>query len=155
MADIPNLHDMVRRVADFILSLEARSLRPEHEPVLAYITDAVAAEMQHRKQTSGLARRLAMIGTANASADLEDAFYGPLIAGKTPVHVRCRDGHEIPQAVVRDADAHALLIETPDGSELLLARAIISVSAHSSTPATSGKGWLGRSSSGPDGGTTP
>lgn len=129
MPDRCNLHEIVRRVADIILSLETRSPQPAHEPVLTYVTEAVAVELRHRKRTSDLARRLAVIEAVRAGAAADGAFYRSLIADKTAVHVRCRDGHEILRAVVRDADGHALLIETADGSELLLIGAIISITS--------------------------
>lgn len=60
-------------------------------------------------------------------ADVEDAFYGALLAERASVHLRCVDGYEIPSAVVRDVSADALLVDTPDGLELLLKRSVISI----------------------------
>ena len=58
---------------------------------------------------------------------VEDGFYRSLVAERTPVHLRCRDGYEVARAVVRDAGTYALLVETPDGLELFFKHAIISI----------------------------
>ena len=64
---------------------------------------------------------------ATRGSGLEDGFYRSLIADRTPVHLRCRDGYEVPRAIVRDAGTYALLVETPDGLELFFKHAIISI----------------------------
>ena len=61
------------------------------------------------------------------TATMEDGFYRPLISDRTPVHMRCRDGYEVPRAIIREAGTHALLVETPDGLELFFKHAIISI----------------------------
>ena len=66
------------------------------------------------------------VRTARA-AGVEDAFYRSLVVERTPVHLRCRDGYEVPHAIVRDAGTYALLVETEDGLELFFKHAIISI----------------------------
>jgi sRNA-binding regulator protein Hfq len=58
---------------------------------------------------------------------VEDAFYRSLVAERTPVHLRCRDGYEVPNAIIRDAGTYALLVETDEGLELFFKHAIISI----------------------------
>lgn len=57
----------------------------------------------------------------------EDAFYQSLIQGRVPVHVRCRDGYELPRAVVREAGTYALLLESGGVTELVYKHGIISI----------------------------
>jgi sRNA-binding regulator protein Hfq len=68
-------------------------------------------------------------GTARPAraAGVEDAFYRSLVAERTPVHLRCRDGYEVPNAIIRDAGTYALLVETEEGLELFFKHAIISI----------------------------
>ena len=71
---------------------------------------------------------------AARTSGVEDGFYRSLVVERTPVHLRCRDGYEVPRAIVRDAGTYALLVETPDGLELFFKHAIISIRVLS-TPA--------------------
>ena len=64
---------------------------------------------------------------AASTSTMEEAFYRPLVADRTPVHLRCRDGYEVPRAIIREAGTYALLVETPDGLELFFKHAIISI----------------------------
>lgn len=64
--------------------------------------------------------------TAPKSA-MEDEFFRHLIATGIPVHVRCRDGYEIHEGVVKDFGTYSLLIETEAGRELIFKHGIISV----------------------------
>ncbi len=58
---------------------------------------------------------------------MEDTFYQSLVEGRTPVHVRCRDGYELPYAVVKDVGTYVILLETAAGTELVFKHAIISI----------------------------
>jgi sRNA-binding regulator protein Hfq len=58
---------------------------------------------------------------------MEEAFYQPLVEGRTPVHLRCRDGYELPRAVIKEAGTYSLLLETPAGTELVFKHAVISI----------------------------
>ncbi|HKX17424.1 MAG TPA: hypothetical protein VJT33_05375 [bacterium] len=64
---------------------------------------------------------------AARSSGVEDNFYRSLVLERTPVHLRCRDGYEVHEAIIRDAGTYALLVETPEGLELFFKHAIISV----------------------------
>ncbi len=58
---------------------------------------------------------------------MEETFYQSLVEAKTPVHLRCRDGYELPRAVVKDISTYTMLVETPKGTELIFKHAIISI----------------------------
>ncbi len=60
-------------------------------------------------------------------ASMEDAFYQPLVEGRIPVHLRCRDGYELPRAIIKDAGPYSLIVETPAGTELVFKHGIISI----------------------------
>ncbi|MBI3976252.1 MAG: RNA chaperone Hfq [Armatimonadetes bacterium] len=57
----------------------------------------------------------------------EDDFYRRLIQSGVTVHIRCRDGYEIPEAVVRDFGTYSLLVEAGGAEELVFKHAIISI----------------------------
>ncbi|HLW47079.1 MAG TPA: hypothetical protein VKW09_04850 [bacterium] len=77
--------------------------------------------LQHETPEAGSGTR------AGRTPSVEDVFYRSLVAERTPVHLRCRDGYEVPRAIVRDAGTYALLIETEEGLELFFKHAIISI----------------------------
>jgi len=58
---------------------------------------------------------------------MEETFYQSLVDGQTPVHLRCRDGYEVPRATVKDVGTYTLLVETAGGAELVFKHAIISI----------------------------
>jgi host factor-I protein len=58
---------------------------------------------------------------------VEEEFFQPLIEGQTPVHIRCRDGYEVPRAVLREIGTYTLLVEADGGTELVYKHAIISI----------------------------
>lgn len=58
---------------------------------------------------------------------MEETFYQSLVDSRIPVHLRCRDGYELPRAVVKDISTYALLVETPKGTELVFKHAVISI----------------------------
>ncbi len=58
---------------------------------------------------------------------VEEEFFQPLIEGRTPVHIRCRDGYEVPRAVLREIGTYTLLVEADGGTELVYKHAIISI----------------------------
>lgn len=58
---------------------------------------------------------------------VEEEFFQPLIEGRTPVHIRCRDGYEVPRAVLREIGTYTLLVEVDGGTELVYKHAIISI----------------------------
>lgn len=155
-AVIRDLHDIAGQLADLILWLETGRREPPDDAVLSYVRDAVSAEIRHRRRMRELAGALAAIERSMTPSRVtagppkagpvsprpapvatvqprspggaqKEAFYRALLAGQTPVHLRCRDGYEVPSAIVRCMDAHALLVETGDGAELFLKRSVISI----------------------------
>ena len=62
-----------------------------------------------------------------AKGAIEDEFFRHLIATGIPIHIRCRDGYEIPEAVLKEFGTYTLLIETDDGRELIFKHAVISI----------------------------
>jgi len=65
---------------------------------------------------------------------LEDEFYRRLIATGAVVHIRCRDGYEIPEAVVKDFGTYSLLLEARGVEELIFKHAIISIRPRHALP---------------------
>ena len=58
---------------------------------------------------------------------VEDEFLQPLIEGRTPLHIRCRDGYEIPRAFLREIGTYTLVVEVDGTAELVYKHAIISI----------------------------
>jgi sRNA-binding regulator protein Hfq len=106
-------------------AMPARESDPGHggaaAPMSSLTRGGSAMGLQHDTPDVGSGMR------AGRAAGVEDGFYRSLVVERTPVHLRCRDGYEVPRAVVRDAGTYALLVETPDGLELFFKHAIISI----------------------------
>jgi len=64
----------------------------------------------------------------------EDEFYRRLVQSGATVHIRCRDGYEIPEAVVRDFGTYSLLVEARGAEELVFKHAIISIRPRTPLP---------------------
>ncbi len=62
-----------------------------------------------------------------AKGAMEDEYFRHLIATSIPIHIRCRDGYEIPEAVLKEFGTYTLLVETDEGRELIFKHAIISI----------------------------
>lgn len=60
-------------------------------------------------------------------SSMEDEYLRHLVATGTPVHIRCRDGYEITEAVVKEFGTYSLLIENDTGRELVFKHGIISI----------------------------
>jgi len=60
-------------------------------------------------------------------SSMEDDFFRHLVATGIPVHIRCRDGYEILQGVLRDFGTYSLLVETDGTRELVFKHGIISI----------------------------
>jgi sRNA-binding regulator protein Hfq len=58
---------------------------------------------------------------------MEETFYQSLVSTKSPIHVRCRDGYELPRAILKEAGTYTLLLETSTGTELVFKHAVISI----------------------------
>ncbi|MDR7423298.1 MAG: hypothetical protein QN159_12645 [Armatimonadota bacterium] len=65
---------------------------------------------------------------------MEDAFYRRLVAAGVPVHIRCRDGYEIPTAVIRDFGTYSLLVEVNGVAELVFKHGIIAIRPYGPLP---------------------
>jgi len=65
---------------------------------------------------------------------VEDAFYRRLVAAGAPVYIRCRDGYEIPSAVVRDYGTYSLMVEVNGIQELVFKHGIIAIRPYGPLP---------------------
>lgn len=65
---------------------------------------------------------------------MEDNFYRRLVATGAPVHIRCRDGYEIPAAVVKDFGTYSLLVEVSGIQELVFKHGIIAIRPYGPLP---------------------
>jgi sRNA-binding regulator protein Hfq len=65
---------------------------------------------------------------------MEDAFYRRLVTTGAPVHIRCRDGYEIPAAVVKDFGMYSLLVEATGIQELVFKHGIIAIRPYAPIP---------------------
>ncbi|HEU4797483.1 MAG TPA: hypothetical protein VFT63_01065, partial [bacterium] len=52
-------------------------------------------------------------------SSMEDDFFRHLVATGIPVHIRCRDGYEILEGILKDFGTYSLLVETDSGRELV------------------------------------
>ncbi len=60
-------------------------------------------------------------------SSMEDDYLRHLVATGIPVHIRCRDGYEVPEATVKDFGTYSLLVESETGRELIFKHGIISI----------------------------
>lgn len=65
---------------------------------------------------------------------MEDDFLRQLISTGALVHIRCRDGYQIPGAVVKGFGTYTILIATKSGDELVFKHGIISIRPLSTNP---------------------
>lgn len=85
------------------------------------------AGMATREEPSRAEGGRAEGGRAAGRGGIEDDFYRRLIHSGVAVHIRCRDGYEIPEAVVRDFGTYSLLVQARGVEELIFKHAIISI----------------------------
>ncbi len=71
--------------------------------------------------------RAGLVPPRAGRSSMEEAFYQSLIEAQTPVHLRCRDGYELPRATVKEVGTYTLLVEAAGGTELVYKHAIISI----------------------------
>ncbi len=69
---------------------------------------------------------------------VEDAFYRRLVLTAAPVYIRCRDGYEIPSAIVRDFGTYSLMVEVNGIQELVFKHGIIAIRPYGPLPPESG-----------------
>ncbi len=58
---------------------------------------------------------------------MEDEFFRQLVTTGAPVHIRCRDGYEIPEGVLTGFGTYSLMVVTDAGEELVFKHGIISI----------------------------
>ncbi len=109
----PQVEDTIHDLAE---------IRPEREGgALTVMRDEIRAESQ---PASKAAPRLSV----------EDAFYRRLVATGAPVHIRCRDGYEIPTAIIRDFGTYSLMVEVNGVQELVFKHGIIAIRPYGPLP---------------------
>ena len=69
---------------------------------------------------------------------MEDGFYRRLVSVGAPVYIRCRDGYEIPSAIVREYGTYCLMVEVNGIHELVFKHGIIAIRPYSPLPPESG-----------------
>lgn len=60
-------------------------------------------------------------------SSMEDEYLRHLVATGTPVHIRCRDGYEIAEGVVKDFGTYSVLVDSDAGRELVFKHGIIAI----------------------------
>ena len=78
------------------------------------------------------------VAKAPPKVSMEDAFYRRLVSVGAPVYIRCRDGYEIPSAVVREYGTYCLMVEVNGIHELVFKHGIIAIRPYSPLPPESG-----------------
>lgn len=113
----PSAHDHDQKLAD---------IRPEREGGAAIVThDEIRGDAQSAAKSA-------------PRASVEDAFYRRLVATGAPVHIRCRDGYEIPTGVVKEFGTYSLLVEVNGVQELVFKHGIIAIRPYGPLPPESG-----------------
>lgn len=95
-------------------------IRPEREGGALVMRE----EIRHEGPLAKAAPRLSV----------EDAFYRRLVTTGVPVHIRCRDGYEIPTATIRDFGTYSLMVEVNGVMELVFKHGIISIRPYGPLP---------------------
>lgn len=113
----PSAQDPDQQLAD---------IRPEREGGAAIVT---------RDEIRGDAQSAAK---APPRASVEDAFYRRLVVTGAPVHIRCRDGYEIPTGVVKEFGTYSLLVEVNGVQELVFKHGIIAIRPYGPLPPETG-----------------
>ena len=114
-------------------------LAPEDDGANDGADDAVPDQAQIRPERPGGAA-MANVARPDAAArtdqpaarpaqrsSMEDEFLRSLLSASTPVHIRCRDGYEIPEAVIKDVGTYSILVESDLGGELVFKHGILSI----------------------------
>jgi len=108
------------------LDQQLAEIRPEREGGAAIVT---------RDEIRGDAQSAAK---APPRASVEDAFYRRLVVTGAPVHIRCRDGYEIPTGVVKEFGTYSLLVEVNGVQELVFKHGIIAIRPYGPLPPETG-----------------
>ncbi len=114
-------------------------LAPEDDGANDGANDAVADQAQIRPERPGGAAMASMArpdagprtdqpGARPAQrSSMEDEYLRSLVSSSTPVHIRCRDGYEIPEAVIKDVGTYSILVESDTGGELVFKHGILAI----------------------------
>ncbi len=78
------------------------------------------------------------VAKAPPKLSMEDAFYRRLVMAGAPVYIRCRDGYEIPSAIVRDHGTYSLMVEVNGIQELVFKHGIIAIRPYNALPSEPG-----------------
>lgn len=78
------------------------------------------------------------VAKAPPKMSMEDAFYRRLVMAGAPVYIRCRDGYEIPSAIVRDFGTYCLMVEVNGIQELVFKHGIIAIRPYGPLPPEAG-----------------
>ncbi len=125
---------------DEVLDLEPPGLRPEPpnggpgvgERARADEGDVTLEQIRPERQGGAevaqpMNRSEMERGRFAPKGSMEDDFIKNLMATGVAVHIRCRDGYEITDGVVKDLGTYSLLVETRGGRELVFKHGIISI----------------------------
>lgn len=114
------------RVTDADVIRDMADIRPELQGGAATV---MREEYRHDGST---------VAKAPPKMSMEDAFYRRLVSVGAPVYIRCRDGYEIPSAIVRDYGTYCLMVEVNGIHELVFKHGIIAIRPYSPLPPESG-----------------
>jgi len=78
------------------------------------------------------------VAKAPPKMSMEDGFYRRLVTAGAAVYIRCRDGYEIPSAIVRDYGTYCLMVEVNGIHELVFKHGIIAIRPYSPLPPETG-----------------
>jgi sRNA-binding regulator protein Hfq len=96
-------------------------IRPERPGGATAASPGAAVEGRSEGGRPGTEQR------GGSKGGMEDDYFRHLITTSIPIHIRCRDGYEITEAVLKEFGTYTLLIETDEGRELIFKHAIISI----------------------------
>ncbi|MDR7482595.1 MAG: hypothetical protein QN183_03480 [Armatimonadota bacterium] len=102
---------------------DMREIRPERQ-------GGAPTVMREEARTDGPTPGRSAVGKLS----VEDAFYRRLVLSAAPVHIRCRDGYELPSAIVREYGTYSLIVEVNGVQELLFKHGIIAIRPHGPLP---------------------
>jgi sRNA-binding regulator protein Hfq len=119
----PQTHEAMLTDADVVRDMA--EIRPELQGGAATV---MREEYRHDGST---------VARVPPKMSMEDGFYRRLVMAGAPVYIRCRDGYEIPSAIVRDFGTYCLMVEVNGIQELVFKHGIIAIRPYSPLPAES------------------
>lgn len=124
VATLPDTYQA--RITDADVIRDLADIRPELQGGAATV---MREEYRHDGST---------VAKAPPKMSMEDAFYRRLVSVGAPVYIRCRDGYEIPSAIVREYGTYCLMVEVNGIHELVFKHGIIAIRPYSPLPPESG-----------------